>query len=378
MLALKKAYLFTFSLLLIVSLLSGSNALHLSALEVSADSAILIDGKSGTVLYEKNAEQIRPMASTTKIMTALIAIESGNLDRTVRIPKDAMGIEGSSVYLCEGEELTLRQLLYALLLSSANDAAVAIAIDIGGSVENFASLMNQRAIALGLSDTHFDNPHGLDSDAHYTTAKDLATLAAYAMSLPEFRNIVSTYKQTIPMNNGENTRLTVNHNKLLRSYKGAVGVKTGFTKKSGRCLVSAAERDGTLLIAVTLSALNDWSDHTSMLDYGFERYETVKLTDGMINFYIPVVSGQSSSVLCGYVQDISVLLPRSRGNVICRIETERFLYAPVEKSEAVGNVTFFCDGKEVGKAEIVSLERVELSPQRLSLWDKIKIFFGIY
>ena len=351
--------------------------LRASALSLSADSAILIDGKSGEVLFEKNADKIRAMASTTKIMTAVIAIESGGLDRRVRIQKEAVGIEGSSVYLCEGEELTLRQLLYALLLSSANDAATAIAIDIGGDIEGFVALMNRKAVELGLESTHFDNPHGLDSESHYTTARDLASLASYAMGIPEFRSIVSKYKEYIPFQGNENGRLVVNHNKLLRSYSGAVGVKTGYTKKSGRCLVSAAERDGALLIAVTLSAPNDWQDHTALLDFGFDNYESVRLDGIALSFRIPVVSGASDSLLCAPAHEVSVLLPKSRSNIVCRIEADRFLYAPVSISESVGTATFYCDGREIARVDLVALEAVETAPRRPSLLEKIKYFFGL-
>jgi len=373
----KKLFFTILSFLLLISILiEGGLFLPASALSVSADSAILIDGNSGKVLYSKNAHQIRPMASTTKIMTAVVAIESGDLDRTVKIPDAAVGIEGSSIYLCKGEELTLRQLLYALLLASANDAAVAIAIEIGGSIEGFADLMNKKAAQLGLSNTHFDNPHGLDSDTHYTTAADLAALAAYAMSIPDLREIVSQYKKELPMTGKENGRLVVNHNKLLRSYDGAIGVKTGFTKKSGRCLISAAERDGALLIAVTLSAPDDWNDHTNMLDYGFENYVSTPLNDGGIIFGIPVVSGTSGTVSCGSDIHPSVLLSKDHGSIVCRIECDRFLYAPVEKNETVGKVTYFCDGVKLAETELKAFEDVPLAPQKYTLWDRIKNLFG--
>lgn len=365
------------ALTVLFSVFIDGSLFSVSALSVSADSAILIDGKSGAILYSKNAQRVRPMASTTKIMTALLAIESGNLDRSVTVTRESVGVEGSSIYLTEGEELTLRQLLYALLLSSANDAATAIAIEIGGSVEDFAEMMNKKAAQLGLSSTHFDNPHGLDSGSHYTTANDLALLAAHAMSIPEFRSIVSCYKTTIPMQGAPNGRLIVNHNKLLRSYPGAVGIKTGFTKKSGRCLVSAAERDGALLIAVTLAAPNDWQDHRAMLDYGFENYVSVPLTDGGISFEIPVVSGESASVSCKLKDETDVLLRKDHGSIVCRIEADRFLYAPVARGESVGSVTFICDGRELAASEILTLDEVRLSRKPLSLWDKIKLFFGI-
>ena len=351
--------------------------LPISALSLSAQSAVLIDGKNGSVLFEKNAHILRPMASTTKIMTAVVAIESGDLDRTVIIPQEAVGVEGSSIYLCKDEALTLRQLLYALLLSSANDAATAIAIEIGGNIEGFAELMNQKAAALGLKNTHFDNPHGLDGKTHYTTACDLALLAAYAMSIDEFREIVSKQKFSIPMLNNENGRLLVNHNKLLRSYQGVIGVKTGFTKKSGRCLVSAAERDGALLIAVTLAAPDDWRDHTAMLDYGFENYESVTLSDGNIALNIPDRCGKQPSVNCEATDSISLLLPKDHGSIICRIEADRFLYAPVSAGESVGKITYICDGRKLAESELFASEDIELKKQSYTIWDRIKELIGI-
>lgn len=350
-------------------------SLPASAVSVSAESAILIDAQSGNVLYEKDAEKIRPMASTTKIMTALVAIEGFDIDMTVKIPPEATGIEGSSIYLCAGEKLTLRQLVYALMLSSANDAATAIAIYCAGSVESFADKMNDTARRIGLSNTHFDNPHGLDSSSHYTTAADLAKLTAYAIKSPEFKKIVSTYKMEIPLGENNNARLLVNHNKLLRSYDGAIGVKTGFTKKSGRCLVSAAERNGITLIAVTLNAPDDWRDHTAMLDYGFENYVSEKLTLEPSALSMPVISGNVSSVPCAMRSDLSALLPKDHGAIVCRIEMSRFEYAPVEAGEVVGKVTYFCDGQRLADTDIVALQGAELKRQKYTVWDKIIDFF---
>ena len=213
----------------------------IGSLPVSAESAILIEAKTGTALYEKKADERLPMASTTKIMTALVALELAPPETVVTVPREAVGTEGSSVYLFEGEQLTLEQLLYALLLASANDAAVAIACGTAGSVEAFAGKMNEKAASLGLRNTHFVNPHGLDDPDHYTSARDLAVIARAALEVPLIRKAVSTQKITIPHNAEDGVRLLVNHNKLLRTYDGAIGVKTGFTKRSGRCLVSAAE-----------------------------------------------------------------------------------------------------------------------------------------
>ncbi len=241
---------------------------------LSAQSYALLDAQSRTLLCAKGERLRLPMASTTKIMTALVALEALPLDTVITVPREAVGIEGSSVYLCEGDRYTLEELLYALLLQSANDAAAAIALAVGGSLPRFAEKMNAKADEIGLDDTHFVTPHGLDDPQHYTTAEDLGLVACEALSDPTFARIVATRRHTFTTVEGEKPRVLLNHNKLLVFYEGTVGVKTGFTKKSGRCLVSAARRDGLLLVAVTLNAPSDWSDHTRLFDYGFENYES--------------------------------------------------------------------------------------------------------
>ena len=344
-------------------------SVHSYALGISAEGYILIDASSGEVLYGSNYNMRMPMASTTKIMTAVVAIENMPLDTRIIIPREAVGIEGSSIYLCEGESLTLEELLYALLLSSANDAATAIAISVGGDVDGFANMMNDTAKRLGLEDSHFMNPHGLDNAEHYTTAKDLAKLTAYALTLPKFKEIVSTYKKSISFNNKEGGRLLVNHNKLLNAYPDTIGVKTGFTKRSGRCLVSAAERNGTILIAVTLNAPDDWRDHKTMLDYGFDNYESVEL--GNFSFEIPVVSGNKEIITCTTDQIISVLLPKDHGSLEWRLEVYPFVYAPVEIDEKLGRIVYFCDGKEIGALDITAAERVDISAQKYTIWNRL-------
>ena len=240
--------------------------------DCSASSAILYCPASGSVLFQKNADERRPIASTTKIMTALTVLrKGGDLDRPFVIPPEACGIEGTSVYLQPGETLSVRDLLYALLLASANDAATALALCCSGSIPAFADEMNRIAEQIGLEHTHFVNPHGLDHPEHYSTASDLALLVSAAFEDVVFREIVSTRRYSIPAPDG-GRRVLLNHNKLLTRYPDCVGVKTGFTKKSGRCLVSAAERDGILLIFVTLNDPNDWNDHAALLDYGFSLY----------------------------------------------------------------------------------------------------------
>ena len=341
------------------------------ALGISAQSAILIDASTGQVLFESNANQRMPMASTTKIMTAVVAIESMELSTKIKIPKEAVGIEGSSIYLCEGEILTLEELLYALMLSSANDAAVAISIAVAGSVEQFAVLMNQTAQRLGLENTHFENPNGLDSAEHYTTAHDLAKLTAYALSIPKFCEIASTYKRSIPLNGQPNARLLVNHNKLLRSYDGAIGVKTGFTKKSGRCLVSAARREDMTLIAVTLNAPDDWRDHKTMLDFGFSNYDSVLLGD--FSMELPLISGERTIVRCASDNKEFKLLPADHGEISCVVELYPFVYAPVELGEKLGDLVYYLDGDEIARFDISATESIKAINQKRPIWD---IIFG--
>lgn len=346
------------------------------ALKVSAESAILIDADSGNIIYEYNAEARLPMASTTKIMTALVAIENCPIEKTVTVTKQAVGIEGSSIYLYEGEKLCMEDLLYALLLESANDAATAIAIEVGGSVESFADMMNEKAKSLGLCNTSFQNPHGLDSEEHYTTAHDLAIIARAALANPTLEKIFSTEKKTIPLNSEEGVRLLINHNKLLRMYDGTIGVKTGYTKRSGRCLVSAAERDGVRLIAVTLNAPNDWQDHTDMLDYGFETYEYVTLCKkGEFSEPLYLVGGTEQYVTVTNPNEAGVTLPRSHGEITCKVELPTQGYAPVESGERLGRLVFYCDGRAVADTEIIALYGVKEVEYSSNFFERIKNIF---
>lgn len=329
-------------LLILSSAVFYAEASNSKEISLSAESAVLIDADSGDILMSKNHEKKMGMASTTKIMTALVAAENGNLKKTVKIPKEAVGIEGSSVYLYEGERITLEELLYSLLLQSANDAAAAIAISVAGSIEAFADMMNERAEEMGLSCTHFTNPHGLNDKEHYTTAYDLAVIALCALKNETVREIVSTYKKTIPIDSDCNARVLVNHNKMLRLYDGAIGVKTGFTKTTGRCLVSAAERDGLTLVAVTLNAPNDWSDHTAMLDFGFENYESVLIASpGSFTYSLPITGGNEEYAALTNTSEIRMTLPRKRDELACRIDVlHRFEFAPVHRGAPAGKVSY--------------------------------------
>lgn len=257
---------------------------------ISAQKAVVLDAETGRTLFEKDPDSRSLIASTTKIMTALVVSEHCNVLDRMRIPKEAVGIEGSSMYLKEGEVLTIQELLYGLMLQSGNDAAVALAIYCGGTVEGFAELMNDKARQLGLQNTHFVNPNGLDAPDHYSTANDLATLASYAMKNPVFAMTASA--KTVRVGQ----RVLTNHNKLLWQYEGADGVKTGYTKKAGRILVSSAMRDGRRLTAVTINAPDDWNDHKHLLDEGFKEYEVqTVIRKGDVLGYVEIAGGTTGN-----------------------------------------------------------------------------------
>lgn len=252
------------ALVLCAGLLMASSAVpcHAAQIGTSASCAILMDADTGQVLYEKDADRPMLIASTTKIMTALLAVETADLSQEVTVTPEDM-TEGSSMYLKVGEKLTMETLLYGLLLQSGNDAALAIAHTCGGSVEDFVAMMNRRAAELGMTGTSFANPNGLDDERHFSTARDMARLACCAMEDPTFRRLCSTRSVTV------GGRTMSNHNRLLREVEGCIGLKTGFTKAAGRTLVSCAERNGHRLVAVTLCDGCDWNDHQALYDYGF-------------------------------------------------------------------------------------------------------------
>lgn len=260
-----------------------------AAPSVSARCCILLDADSGEVLFAQNADTRSLIASTTKIMTAVVVLEHCPLDMEYTVPPQATKIEGSSIYLKAGETLTIRDLLYGMLLHSGNDAAVALALACSDSVPEFVALMNLKAQQLGLKNTHFENPNGLDGEQHYSTAADLAQITRYALENDEFRKIVST--KSIRIGN----RVLTNHNKLLWSVEGAIGVKTGYTKAAGRILVSAVERHGRRLIAVTIHDGNDWCDHAALYDYGFDRYsEREAIAAGQPVARLPLMDGKTA------------------------------------------------------------------------------------
>ena len=320
---------------------------------VSARKAILMDASTGRVIYEKSADERSLIASTTKMMTALVVCQQCNVLDRVRIPKEAVGIEGSSMYLKEGEILTVQELLYGLMLHSGNDAAVALAIYCGGTVEGFAQLMNDKARALGLKNTHFVNPNGLDAPGHYSTARDLAILAAYAMDDPIFARTVSTRQIKI----GE--RYLTNHNKLLWQVDGAEGIKTGFTKAAGRILVSSALRQGRRLVCVTINAPDDWRDHASLYEQGFGDYSIrTVLQEGQILGQTEVIGGEGELVHLVAEEGFSYPLTQEEQPKIL-LPRPGFVYAPVVEGAEAGSAYVVLGDKTIGTIPLIYGETIE-------------------
>lgn len=336
---------------------------------VSAEKAIVVDGLTGRVLYEKNADKRSLIASTTKIMTALVVCEQCNVLDRVAIPKEAVGIEGSSIYLKEGEILTVQELLYGMMLHSGNDAATALAIYCGGTVEGFAQLMNDKAHRLGLKNTHFVNPHGLDAPDHYSTAEDLARLADYAMENPLFSRTVSAKTVTI------GDRYLRNHNKLLWQVEGADGVKTGFTKAAGRILVSSAERQGRRIIAVTINAPDDWKDHKTLIEEAFSRYRVQTLiTKGEHLGTLEVAGGTAGQVELLAADDFAFAMAEGEKWELT-LPDPGFVYAPIARGQMAGYAHISVNGTAVGKIALEYGDTVEAEPEISVSWWK-KLFGG--
>lgn len=318
-----------------------------SAISTSASSAMLVDVDSHRVLYQQNADAKMLIASTTKILTALVAIEKMPLSTQVTVKREATLTEGSSMYLREGETLTLETLLYGLLLSSGNDAAVAIADAVGGSQTGFVALMNAKAKALGMTASSFANPNGLDDEYHYSTARDMSRLACAAVENETLVRIASTRSIHI------GGRTMTNHNKLLSYVDGCIGLKTGYTKAAGRTLVSCAERNGQRLVAVTLQDGNDWADHQALFDYGFASYPAHwAATLGRTLDRAEVRGGAVPTV--PLVAADSFAWPLSAGETLeTRVELTGELLAPISVGQSAGEAVFLVDGTEVGRVKLL-------------------------
>lgn len=337
-----------------------SPALAAESIDINAKGVVLMEMTSKRVLYQKNAHVKLPMASTTKIMTALVAIENGNLTDVITVPPEASGVEGSSIWLSAGEKHTMEDLLYGLMLSSGNDAAVTIAIHIGGSVEGFAEMMNAKAKEIGAEDTNFVTPHGLHDKNHYTTAYDLGLISAVAMENPEFSKIVNTRNKTIPWEGSTWDRSLRNKNKIIWQYDGGNGIKTGYTSNAGRCLVSAANRENMQLVGVVLNCPDMFEDSKKMLSYGFDAYDMTTIFDHNQSFgRIPVEGAIVPDV--EFVADASVTMPltnKEKETVQTEVNLKESLVAPVTAGEEIGEVNIFVGGSLVATAKLKATQDV--------------------
>lgn len=370
----KRALSFLTILLITVCCFSGSFAIVGGAVSDSAKAAILIDADSGRVLYEHNANKKLPMASTTKIMSALLAVENGNLDEQFRVDENAIKVEGSSMGLQSGDLVTQRDLCYGMMLPSGNDAANATAVRVSGSVEKFVSLMNERAKEIGLESTNFVTPSGLDdyTDEHYSTASDMAKLTAYALKNSTFAEICSTKTVKLNFGNPPYDRWLTNSNKLIGACDGIIGVKTGFTDKAKRCLVSACRRNGATLICVTLNDPNDWLDHSNLYDFGFSEYKSVSLSPSVNSFKAPIVGAEKDIVSASCKNEIKVSVHKDDEDKITQaVVLNQMNYAPIVNGEQLGYVKYYIDGRLIGQTEIVADESVLEEESELSVFDRL-------
>lgn len=359
-------------IIILTILISFTICTHaVDAPDVSARSAVLINAETKEIIYQKNAFDKRSMASTTKIMTGLLAVESGRLSETVTVGN--IQSEGSSIGLKKGYKLTLEALTYGMMLESGNDAAVVCAEFLGGSEEAFSVLMNKKAKEIGMLDTNFVTASGLDSKEHYSTAYDMALLGAKAVSNPIFRKICSSKTKRVAFIEPEISVTFSNHNKLLSWCEGVFGIKTGFTKKSGRCLVSACERDGTTLVAVTLSVGDDWNDHRKLYDYGFEKCVSsevyIRLPEG-----VRVYSGYGNGVNIGLECNPVRISFADSDRITQKVYLPEFVYAPVKCGDILGRAELYRDNKIIcsynilAKSDIASIPPL---PEKKSIWSKI-------
>lgn len=322
-------------------------------LAVSAKAAILMHADSGRVLYEKNADDHMLIASTTKIMTAIVVLEHCELDDLVEVDSRSAGIEGSSMYLKAGESYTVEDLLYGLLLVSGNDAASALALHVADSMEEFAELMNAKAAELGMTESSFKNAHGLDEEGHYSTARDMAKLAAYCMGNEDFARIAGTVSHTV----GEQT--LVNHNRLLREYDGCLGLKTGYTMAAGRTLVTCAERDGARYVCVTLNDPDDWDDHKALYDWAFANYSFAEVIPAGLSYEVPLISGAEMTAPAE-TEGAAYALIQNGESYDMELELPAFAFAPISEGERAGRAVACSDGQEIASVRIVYSEDVEV------------------
>ncbi len=368
----------TIILVLLLCLLIFNTSLWAAEeIELTAQSAIVMDRLSGRVLFERNSRAKRPMASTTKIMTALLALEVGNLDDTVKVSPRAAVTEGSSVWLEAGEIKTLEELVYGLILRSGNDAAVAIAEHISGSVEDFALLMTKKAQDIGAMDTRFKNPHGLDDEGHFTTAYDLALITRHALNIPKFREVLQTREKKISWPGNEWSRVLRNQNRLLDLYPGGDGVKTGWTTPAGRCFVGSATRDEWQIISVVLDSPRMWEETIYLLDYGFNNYELMQLIKK--DTYL-----RKTKVEAGVKEMVEVVankdyylpvLNHEKDNIYFSFDVPEHIQAPVKEGQIIGSLDIYLSEEIVGSVQLVAGEDIKKAGFFLRIKQRVTVFF---
>lgn len=344
--------------------------------KVTARSAVVMEAKTGLVLYTRDGDEKMYPASTTKMMTLITALEEGELSDSVRVSKNAAGMEGSTLWLEEGDRIPLGDLLYGMMMVSGNDGAAAIAEHVGGSTRSFARMMNEKAKKIGATHTNFVNPSGLPDEKHFTTARDLALIAAYGYQNPDFVKIVSTKEKFFSWVKDEKHFLR-NENQMLWLYKGANGVKTGYTDTAGRCLVSGAERNGIQLVAVVLDSLYMWNDSIALLDYGFSKVRPKTIVKaGEDAGSAPVQFGDKKKIRLKTATDIT--LPTSGAEIFYEknFDVPAVLSAPIKKGEAVGTVEILLDGKKIAETKILAAEGVERKSFFLLILDTVNKFIG--
>lgn len=344
---------------------------------VTATSAIVIEASTGHVIYARNPDAPMFPASTTKAMTLLMALESGKLEEIVTVSENAWGTEGSTLWLEANEKIPLNDLLYGMMMVSANDAAVAIAEHIDGSVANFAAHMTQRAKEIGATNTNFTNPHGLPDDNHYTTARDLALITAQGLKTPGFEQVVTTPEATFSWIHDKNNKTIRTENRMLWMYNGCNGVKTGYTQRAGRCVICAAKRNGIQLISVVLDGLYMWNDSIILLDYGFENIEvgTLVKPDEVIKT-LPILSGRRKSMPVKTAGEIVVPIFKNQEAYEIQYDIPEVLNAPITGGESIGKVRVSIDGREIASTDVVTTADVEQKSFFRLLLKQFKAFFA--
>ncbi len=352
------------------------------ALEVNAKGAILIEATTGRVLWQQNAHERLPMASTTKVMTALLLMEKGNLHDKVTLPDDFVNVGESSIWLEPGETQELEDLFYAMMLKSANDAAQAIAIGVGGTEEKFIEMMNEKAKELGLEDTHFMNPHGLHNAEHYTTAYDLAMIAREDIKYEQFRKVVITKKHTLPWADNDYDRVVYNANNFLNTYEYATGIKTGYTRQAGSCLVGSAEKDGMQLIAVVLGCPQMYVDTKTIMEYGFENYKMADLCEANEEMgIVPVIEGRQDTVAAITQNAMQYPVKKAGENLpTAKVELLDSVSAMVTKGDILGQVIYTDTDGNSFQVPLVAANHVYPYSFRLlvkAIWQKVIAYWFV-